>query len=210
MKASPPLEQRRVYDPLLRIMHAANAASILTLLATGFGAEAFEEGAGEALLWDVHVGAGYALVVGLTARLAWGLVGPRSARFSDLWHPRAWRSALIRLRLEPSGRYGHDEFASLVFLVLYAALAVMAATGLALAAIEHGVGPLAPALSDAVWLAEVFEEPHEALAWLVGALVSLHLAAVVYHQFVEGVPTAQSMLSGVQYRPARDGGGRHG
>lgn len=197
------LEPRKVYDPILRLIHACNALAILGLIATALLAEAFEHGALEDRLWQLHILAGYGLAVGLAARLAWGLVGTRSARFSDMWHPAVWLRTLRSLRIPVSTRYGHNELASAAYLALYAALAVMASTGLALAAIEHGAGPLSPWLFDRVWLEDLFEEPHEAIAWVVGGFVALHFAALIYHERIERVPTAQSMLTGNQYRFVR-------
>ena len=47
------------------------------------------------------------------------------------------------------------------------------------------IGPLAAmALSDKKALVEVFAETHETLAWIMIALVPLHVAGALYHQFV--------------------------
>ncbi len=198
------LQKRKVYDPTLRLIHAWNALAVLALGATALAGEAFGHGATRDRLWSVHILAGYALAVGLAARLAWGLVGPGSARFADMWHPAAWTRMALSRRLVPSRRYGHDELASLAYLAVYAVLAVMAGTGLALAAIEQGAGPLAPWLFDSLWLEDLVEEPHEALAWLVGGFVLLHFAGLIYHERIERLPTAQSMLTGYQYRPTAE------
>ena len=192
-------ERRRIYDPALRLLHWWNAAAIVALLATGWGSELFEHGAGERVVWTVHVYAGYGLVVGLVARLAWGLVGPRHARFTDMWHPRAWREAVTRFRL-PAHRWGHDPIASAVYLALYGMLAMMAFTGLALAATEYGMGPLAGTQLDQVWLGKLAHEPHEFLANFVAAFVVVHVGALWVHQRFGGLPVAQSMWTGVQVR----------
>jgi Ni/Fe-hydrogenase 1 B-type cytochrome subunit len=192
-------ERRRTYDPVLRILHWWNAAAIVALLATGWGSELFEHGAGERLIWIVHVYAGYGLVVGLVARVAWGLVGPRHARFTDMWHPRAWRDALT-LRLPAEQRWGHDPFASAAYLALYGMLAVMAMTGLALAATELSMGPLTGGLLDQVWLAKLFKEPHEFLANFIAAFIVVHVGALWVHQRFGGIRVAQSMWTGVQVR----------
>lgn len=203
MNPSPDLQRRRVYDPLLRLIHAWNALAIVALLASAMLAEALEHGPLEDRIWSAHVAIGHGLAAGLALRLVWGLVGPASARFSDLWHPTAWRRALTRPWLPRSGRFGHDEIASLAYLALYGVLLPMTFAGLALAAIELGQGPLAGILDDGSALEDLFESVHEGLAWAVGGFVLLHLAALVYHQRVEGVPVAQSMLTGWQYRRSR-------
>lgn len=194
------LIRQRVYDPLLRLIHAWNATAVIALITTGFGAELLEHGPFEAGLWQTHIAAGYALIVGLAARLAWGLVGPRSARLSDLWQLRAWSRAWHDRSWPRRRGFGHDPAASLVFIALYVLLVTMSVSGLALAAIEHGSGPLTGTFLDSASLEALFEEPHEALAFALLGLTGLHLAAVLWHQFVQRLPTAQAMLNGYQYR----------
>jgi|AP12_2_1047962.scaffolds.fasta_scaffold18242_1 cytochrome b len=199
-------ERRLTYDPVLRFLHWWNAGAIVTLLATGWGSELFEHGAGERLVWDLHVYAGYGLIVGLVARLAWGLVGPCHARFADMWHPHAWRDLFRRFKLPAGHRWGHDPIASAVYLALYGMLAVMAVTGLALAATEFGMGPLTGGLLDQVWLAKLFEEPHEFFANFIAAFIVVHVGALWVHQRFGGVPVAQSMWTGVQVRATHASG----
>jgi cytochrome b len=196
------LERRRVYDPLLRLMHAWNALAIVTLLATGWGSELFEHGALEKTVWTVHVYAGYGLILGLVARLTWGLVGPVHARFRDFWHWHSWKQALTRLQLPDRHRWGHDPLASAAYLAVYAALSLMAATGLVLAAGEQSMGPLTGTVLDSVRLSEIVKDPHELVANLLAAFIGVHFAALWVHQRYGGIPVAQSMWSGVQMRPA--------
>lgn len=197
-------EQRQtvtVFDGLLRLIHACNGLCILALLATGLLAQRFEHDASAALLWSLHMQLGYCLAGGLAARLLWGLIGPRSARWSDLWHPRQWRASLRmfpRLRLPPP-RLGHDALASALFIVLYLILLGLASSGLALAAIKHDLGPLASWLGDSIWLKSYFQAPHQWLYALVVGFIFLHLGALVWHQFFGTAPVAQAMLTGNQY-----------
>ncbi len=197
-------QARSVYDPLLRVLHWWIAASILALIATSQLAELFEDGASEQTLWDGHVLSGYALTSGLLARLLWGLIGPPSARWRDLWHPATWINALRRLRLPSMNRFGHDPLASLAYLAAYALMALMVVTGLGLTATELQSGPLAGWLGGAGWLEEVFEEPHEAGFALLLGFIGLHLAALVFHR-LRGERVAQSMITGKQYRAMEQG-----
>ena len=199
-----PVHLRRkvvVFDGLLRLIHAWNALSILFLIASGLIADEFKHSATGAELWQLHIQLGYALVGGLAARVLWGLIGPRSARWTDLWHPHEWLAtlrALPRLNL-PAARRGHDALASALFLWLYLILAGLAATGLALAAIKHNMGPLTAWLGDSIWLKHWFKEPHEVMYGLVAGFIGLHLTALLWHQFVGNAPVAQAMLTGNQY-----------
>jgi Ni/Fe-hydrogenase 1 B-type cytochrome subunit len=183
-----------VFDAMLRIIHAWNGLAILGLIGTGLVAEDLGEGPMESMVWHWHIAIGYALIGGLAARLIWGLMGPATARFSDLWHPQEWLRAL-RTRVLPTPRAGHDPIASLVFIALYAMLAVLAVTGLVLTAAEYQMGPLAGWIGTSHELKELVGEPHEALNDLVIAFVALHFAALAFHA-LKGQPVASGMITG--------------
>lgn len=53
------VEPRRVYDPLLRLLHAALALSIIALIVTSQLADLFEHGPYENTLWNLHILSGY-------------------------------------------------------------------------------------------------------------------------------------------------------
>lgn len=191
--------RHKTYDPLLRLVHAWNACAILMLGVTVWLSGLFEFGPARKTLWQFHVYLGYALVVGLAARLAWGLAGPTHARFSDLWHPAAWRDAILR-RASPPPRLGHDALASAAYLAVYGLLLLMAGTGLSLAAVEQGMGPFAPWLTDMSWLKSTLKPPHELAYDALMAFAVVHVGALVWHESRHQTPLAQSMVSGFQYR----------
>ncbi len=189
---------QRVFDPLLRVLHWTIALSIVLLIATSQLAEGFEHGPYEKTFWNLHILIGYTLTAGLLTRLLWGLVGPASARWRDLWHPAIWKDSLRNLRLPKVHRAGHDPLASLGYLFAYGVMALMVVTGLGLAASEFQAGPLAGWLGDAAWLEDVLGEPHEFGFALMLGFIGLHLAALVFHQW-RGERVAQSMVTGKQY-----------
>jgi len=190
----------RVYDPLLRLVHATLALSIIALIVTSQLADWFEDGPYEDTLWNLHILAGYGLTISLLTRLLWGIVGPASARWRDLWHPSVWKDSLKKMRLPSAHRVGHDPIASLAYLFAYGVMALMVVTGLGLAASEFQAGPLASWLGHATWLEDVLKDPHEAGFVLMLGFIGLHMAALVFHQ-LRGERVAQSMLTGKQYRP---------
>jgi cytochrome b len=195
------LIREKVYDPVLRLIHAWTGLTILLLLLTSQAAKwtAFTPEA--AMLWRFHAWLGYGLVVGLVARISWSIYGPKHANWRQLWTWRAWLAA-IRNRTfftEPS-RFGHHPLATAAYLLLYAMAAVMAVTGLALAAIDQSRGPLYQWLGHDVLMKPWFNLPHDVLEeWLLG-FVLIHLAALILHEERHGIPLAQAMVSGYQYR----------
>ena len=192
----------RVYDPLLRLAHAWNALAIIGLIITSQLAEAFEHSDSETAIWQIHVQFGYALTGGLLVRLIWGFVGPDSARWADMWHPRAWAS-MLRGHLSFPPRLGHDIRASLAFVGVYAVLAIMLGTGLIMAATEFQMGPLSQWLGTSEALGKLVKEPHEVGFALILAFIALHLAALIYHRYVRHVPVDQAMINGKQYLPEK-------
>jgi len=189
----------KVYDPALRLIHLWNGLAIIFLMITIWLSDLFDKGVGEDMLWQLHIYIGYALVVGIIARLAWGLIGPQHARFTDMWHPAAWWDAVRNFNLKTKPRFGHHTLASGIYLLVYLLLAVMAITGLGLAAVEHSTGPLNPWIGDMTWLKDLFEEPHELIYYGLMAFVIAHITALIWHEHKEKTPLAQAMVTGYQY-----------
>jgi cytochrome b len=195
------LDREKVYDPVLRTIHAWNALAIVLLLLGGRVGEWLGYTPEAASLWRFHVWTGYGLVLGLVARATWGLAGPPHARISALWQPRAWWQALrTRQVFAAPQEWGHHAPATAVYLLFYLVLFGMAATGLVLAAIEQGRGPLTFWFGHDVLLRHAFREPHEWMENAVLVFVVAHIAALILHEVRHGVPLAQAMVSGYQYR----------
>jgi cytochrome b561 len=194
----------RVFDPLLRLLHWVIALAIVALITTSQLADWFEHEPLEKTLWNLHILSGYVLTAGLLTRLLWGVVGPVSARWRDLWHPSVWKDRVKKRRLPTKHRAGHDAVASLGYLFAYGVMAFMVATGLALAASEFQSGPLAGWLGNAKWLEDVLGEPHEVGFTLMLGFIGLHLTALVFHQ-LRGDRVAQSMITGKQYHQVESG-----
>ncbi len=194
------LERQKVYDPFLRLLHWTMALSVIVLLGTAWSHELFEKGPYEKAVWLIHIYTGYILSAAFGFRLIWGLIGPKHARFSALWHPRAWMRSLRTLDFKLGDEFGHHPTASIAYLGFYGMLLAMIVTGLGLAAIEHSTGPLAEWLSDSVWYADLFEEPHEVIATFIIAFIIMHIGAMLLHERLEKIPISQAMISGYQYR----------
>jgi Ni/Fe-hydrogenase 1 B-type cytochrome subunit len=199
------LIREKVYDPVLRTLHAGNGLVILLLIISSLVAEGLGHTPEAAALWRFHAWTGYALVMGLAGRIAWGINGPEHARWSALWHWPDWMQALRTRKFFGEPReFGHEPLASAAYLAFYVVLLAMAVTGLALAAIDQGRGPLVFLLGHDVTLKHLFREPHEVLEKVVWGYVVLHIAALVLHEARHGVPMAQAMVSGYQYRKEKE------
>ncbi len=189
------LERKKVYDPFLRIIHAWNGLAILLLIITGFFKKylpkIIEHKVG--FLVKLHVYIGIGLCVGLTLRIIWAMIGPSSARFLDLWHPRAWWKAVSQRKLDHYERFGHDVYSSFAYLAVYGLLLAQCTIGLIL-------GPFRfDAFTHALPI-EFLKEVHLAINYVLLLFVVVHVSMLIVHEKRQQAPLAQSMISGFQYK----------
>jgi cytochrome b len=196
------LQRDKVYDPVLRAIHAGIAATVLILLTSGQLLPGLGWSPDSAAYWRIHVWAGYGLLLGLVGRLVWGVVGPGHAQWRAMWFPHIWRDALRSCRFFVAPvTFGHHPVASLAYLAVYAAMILMVTSGLALAAIDRNTGPLYDWIGHAAILKPLVREPHIWTHYLLLGFVLVHFTALILHRRWHGIPVAQAMLTGNQYLP---------
>lgn len=167
-----------VWDPFIRLFHSA--------LVAGFAANALFTDDESTL----HEWVGYAVVGLIAARLIWGLIGPRHARFADfLPSPRA---AMQQVQDIATGRHrvylGHTPLGALMILNLLLTILLIGATGYMMT-------------TNAFWGVEWVEEAHEVLVGWAEISILVHIAAVIWESFRTGVNLPQAMISGVKSVP---------
>ncbi|MDG4650454.1 cytochrome b/b6 domain-containing protein [Roseibacterium sp. SDUM158017] len=184
---------RRAWDPLVRITHWGIAAVVIL---NGLILEGGEQG---------HIVAGYVALSLLALRLVWGIVGTEEARFGAF--PPSPRAAIAHVReiatVTATTHRSHNPLGALMVYTMWAALAVVIATGLAMEAdvFPEGRGDDAVVVPQEVQGAQVvladgddedrgeedgegggetLEEVHEAAANLMLMLALLHVGGVVF------------------------------
>lgn len=158
----------KVWDLPLRLFHWMLVLAI---------AVAFLSSEEDSALNEWHVLSGWVAAVLITFRVVWGFIGGEHSRFSDF--VRQSRIAhhiggLTRGHGEPS--LGHNPLGAVAVVVL-----------LALTAITVGTGAFG---------GEAAEELHEVIAWVLLAMVALHVVAVIVMSMLERENLVRAMITG--------------
>ena len=173
--AAPPAAPVRVWDPFVRLFHWTLVACVV------LDEFVLEEGAAP------HEWAGYVGAALVLARVVWGFVGTRHARFADFFPtPRRLREHIAALR---QGRHphhdGHNPLGSLMMLALMALVLALGITGWL-----QG--------TDTFWGDEGLQDLHEVLAHVLLIAAGLHAAAALAIGRLERVRLVRAMVTGVK------------
>jgi cytochrome b len=147
-------------------------------------------------LLTVHVWAGYLVGVLIVARVIWGFVGPRHARFSDFLYDPASTLRYVRelILLRAKRHLGHSPGGGAMVVLLLVLLAATVATGIVVYGGEQQAGPLAGMFTKDT--GEAIEEVHEVIANITLAFVLAHVAAVVLASFAHRENLVRAMVTG--------------
>jgi cytochrome b len=180
----------RVWDAPTRLFHWG----IVVLIAVSWVTQHYG--------WmQVHFISGYSMCTMLLFRLAWGIAGSDTARFS-----RFLRSPLAALRhlgalrrRHPDTEVGHNAAGGWMVLVMLALLAVQAGTGLCSNDEVSMEGPLAHVVGSANsdWLSHI----HAVNFKLIEAAIVLHLLAILTYAAL-GHDLVRPMVTGWKRLPA--------
>lgn len=157
----------------MRILHWLLAASIvaawLTSSSTG----------------PAHEYIGYASAAIVLARLAWGRLGNRYARFSQFVRGPAatWRYLRAVLAGRAVRHLGHNPLGGAMVVALLCCVALVALSGWAMG-------------TDLLWGYAWPVRVHEALAWLLVGLVALHVLGVLLTSWQHRENLVAAMISG--------------
>jgi len=180
-----------VWDGGLRIFHWSLAASVT-------GAWATQE-LGPAYM-DWHMAFGCAALALVVWRLAWGFVGPRTARFSDFVRPPREMTAYVNsLRSGPKQRFsGHNPLGAFSVVAMLALVLIQALTGLGNSDDIFFDGPWHHVLPDSV--SDRLSYIHSVNFWILVTLIALHVGAIFAHWLFLRENLVVPMLSGKKPR----------
>ncbi len=163
----------KVWDPFVRLFHWSLVASFVVAYATGDEIE------------KVHVAAGYTIAGLVVARILWGFIGPRYARFSNFVRPpgEVLRYVRAMLLLRAPRYVGHNPAGGAMIIALLAALIGTCVTGYMMT-------------TDAYWGTKWVEQVHEFLANTTLGLVAAHILGVLVASFEHRENLLASMVTG--------------
>lgn len=152
----------------------------------------------------IHLLAGATIAFLVAARVVWGVLGSAHARFADFaFAPPAVLRYARKLRAGQAPHYlGHNPLGAMMVFALLALLAAVVVTGTVVLGGMLKQGPLAFAMSFAV--GDGLLGIHQALAWVVLALIGLHIAGVAFESWRERENLARAMLTGLKRGDAPD------
>lgn len=166
---------RAVWDLPSRLFHwllvLACAGSYIT---NRIGVEAF----------GLHVWCGCIVLVLVAFRIAWGFAGTRHARFANfvVGPVRTFGYLRAMLRGRPPAVVGHNPLGAWMVLLLLAALATQALTGLAGNDGLFNFGPLYALVGKAQ--SRALTHVHKTLFWWIAGAAALHVLAVLLHRLL--------------------------
>lgn len=143
----------------------------------------FEEGE-----WP-HQWAGYLAAALTVARIVWGFIGSRHARFSDFFPTpqRVQRHLRGILSGQPAFHWGHNPLGALMMLALMGTVLALGATGW-----MQGL--------DAFWGEEWLQDLHKVIGEGLIVLVGLHAAAALIMGRIERTRLVKAMVTGTKER----------
>lgn len=188
----------RIWDPALRVFHWLLAILVIANWLLGkFGPN----------IMTLHFWLGYTIVGLLVFRVIWGLIGPKSARFSGLiYSPRRVLSYLRQMgRRSPSHWPGHAPIGGLAVIAILLALLWQVGTGLITDPDDFvNVGPLAGLVGSRI--ATKADAWHSLGADIILILVVLHIVAILFYRIWKNEDLIRPMLTGWKWVRRQDKG----
>lgn len=177
----------RVWDKFVRVFHW----SLVALVAVSYLSGEFE--------FEIHSYSGYAIFILVFARVIWGVIGSKYARFKNFVYSPSNVMAYLKSIItgNPKRFLGHNPAGGVMVLALLTVLATTTLSGMKLYAIEEGEGPFANnvhiSLMNQAYAdsdegehheeekdgEEFWEEVHETSINLLMLLILLHVLGVV-------------------------------
>ena len=183
-----------IWDWPVRVVHWAMVVLLAVSLTTGLVG-------GDWLAW--HLRSGFAILALTLFRVLWGFVGSTHARFASFLRGPRRAVAYVRSLVHPPHETcaGHNPLGGWFVVLLLAALLAQADAGLFADDGISTAGPLAKHVSDA--MSDRLTSLHVRGAWVLVALVAVHVGAAVGYLIVLRDNLILPMFTGTKRLPRR-------
>lgn len=179
--------ERKVWDVPVRIFHWLLVLSIIgSYVSYKAGIEYFK----------YHLWCGYSVLVLVSFRILWGIVGTYHARFWNFVRGpvKTLRYGIDLLKGKETHFAGHNPLGAVMVVVLLLALLTQASTGLFANDEILNLGPLYGYISNDLSL--TLTSLHRNLFYWILGLVALHILAVLFHRIFKGENLVKAMFTG--------------
>ena len=182
----------QVWDLPVRLFHWLLVLLVVFSFTTG-------KLGGNWLEW--HFRSGYCILALVLFRVAWGLAGSQTARFTNFIHGprRVLGYARSLLGGTPQFHAGHNPMGGLMVVLMLVLLLVQATTGLFADDDIATRGPLADKASDAI--VSLFTRVHRININVILACVALHIGAALFYLLVKKDNLIKPMITGSKAVP---------
>ncbi len=204
----------KVWDILVRVFHWSLVLAFIV---------AYVSGEDESI---VHIYSGYIILALISARVIWGVVGTKYARFSNFLHSKKVVIEYLKSLLgkNPIHYVGHNPAGGWMVMALLVSLFATTISGLQLYAVEEGEGPFAYIATDTELVSmisegnertityvsespkkafekdeddeELWEEIHEFFANFTLLLIFIHIGGVFVSSKLHGENLVKAMIDG--------------
>ena len=218
---SHPTDYRRVYvwELPVRAYHWINAITLTLLIITGYliGAPIRAFAAVEAYqqYWFgwirfIHFASAYVYAFNFLARIYWGFVGNKYARWNNFFPlTRKQRREIVdvvktdvlQTKMHGEISTGHNSLAAFIYFLTFLAFCAQAITGFALySRMSHSWIPqlftwIVPLLGGEMAVRHL----HHILMWFFVGFIIVHIYLSFYHDYIEGRGTISSIVGGWKF-----------
>ena len=192
----------RIWDVFIRVFHWALVIAFSIAYISG------DDGG------TIHVYSGYAVLGLISARVIWGLIGTKYARFTNFVGNKTAVITYLKSLLTGNPEYypGHNPAAGWMVIALIVSLFLTTLSGLQLYAVEEGLGPFANTFPDIQFIGTAiadnefdsnsgfwggfWETIHEAFANFTLLLVLVHISGVLLSSLLHKENLIKAMITG--------------
>ncbi len=147
----------------------------------------------------IHIIAGSIVFGLLLFRIIWGVIGESGSRFSSCWPTAAaLRQHLIGLlKLQHRFYPGHTPLGLIMIVLLLVSLLALTASGMALMALQLGIGVFAGWAAKASFVAEIIIQTVHGWSFnTLQGLIVIHLGGVLLESLLQGSNLVSAMITG--------------